>query len=284
MKKKVICVGIILSLSIFSAGCGAGPESPVVFSNLTEESIRYDLDSLLQKQGVKDQKRNVFFQHVDQINGFLRKDQLTDGFTPLTEPAYDAYDLQDAWSEVYPDFLGYNCRITAFSLYEEAFRALPEPSQPLSRELLEFDMAALEEDGTAFPGSERKFLSFYTPVPTEASKDISLHAEKVRRAWEQRGIVFGENHGMTMINVFFHMQEGERNLLYVGHAGILLETPDRELWFLEKLSFQEPYQLVSMDSRKALQKYLMDKYDVDQGQPTAKPFILENDSLLENRR
>ena len=280
MNRTLKFLGLILSLSILAAGCKTAEETPPTFSNLTEESIRYDLDSLLQQQGVTDERRNVLYTHVDQINGLLRPDQLTDGFTPLREPAYDVYDLQDAWTEKYPDFLGYDCRITAFSLYEQSFLSLPEPELPPNGELLQLDLAALDADNSAFPDSERKFLNFFSPVPTENTKDISFHAEKVQNAWADRGIAFAPDQQMTMINVFFHMQEEERNLLYVGHAGILLETPDGQLWFLEKLAFQQPYQLVIFQNRKALSEYLMEKYDVDQGQPTAKPFIMENNQLM----
>ena len=283
MKKKTAILGLILPLTILASGCGRAAQTQPMFSNLTEESIRYDLDSLLQQQGVPDARRNVLYSHVDQINEILPRDQLTDGFAPLGDPAYDVYDLQDAWMEKYPDFLGYDCRITAFSLYEQAFLSLPEPELPPNAELLQMDLAALDEDNSAFPDSERKFLSFFSPVSTEATKDISVHAQNVVNAWADRGIVFDNQKQMTMINVFFHMQEEERNLLYVGHAGILLGTPDGELWFLEKLAFQQPYQIVKFSDRKGLETYLMDKYDVDQGQPTAKPFIMENDHLLKVR-
>ena len=280
MKKKTAILGLFLSLSILASGCGSAANTLPRFSNLTEESIRYDLDSLLQQQGVTDERRNVLYTHVDQINSLLRKDQLTEGFTPLREPAYDPYDLQDAWEEAYGDFMGYNCRITSFSLFEHAFQSLPDPEIPPSTELMEFDLMALDGDPSAFPGKERQFLSVFSPVPTEATRNTEIHAENVLNAWADRGVSFDDQKKMTMINMFFHMQEGETNLLYVGHSGILLPTPDGELWFLEKLSFQEPYQLVCFQNRKQLRDYLMEKYDLDQGQPTAKPFILENDHLL----
>ena len=100
------------------------------------------------------------------------------------------------------------------------------------------------------------------------------------KSWQQRGIAFVDNPDIRMINVVFHSQEDAYNSLYIGHSGILLPTPDGELWFVEKLAFQEPYQVVVLQNRKQLQAYLMEKYDVDQGQPVAKPFILENDELM----
>ena len=280
MKKRMLIWSLVLSVSLLSAGCSALPETPVLYSNLTEESIRYDLNSLLQQEGVPDARRAVLFDHVDQINGLLRQDQLTEGFSPLKDPAYDVYALQDAWMEKYPDFLGYNCRITAFSLYENAFQALPDPEIPPSIELLEFDLNALDTDNSAFPDRERQFLSLFSPVPTEATREVSVHAEHVKNTWADRGIVFDPDRNMSMINMYFHMQDGDRDLLYVGHSGILLPTPDGDLWFLEKLAFQQPYQLVKFRSRRQLQTYLMEKYDLDEGQPTARPFIMENDGLM----
>ena len=115
---------------------------------------------------------------------------------------------------------------------------------------------------------------------TEDTRDVKIHAEKVRKAWQNRGIQFLNNDKISMINVLYHEQDGEKNYLHVAHSGVLLPTPDGELWFVEKLAFMEPYQLVRFSDRKQLKTYLMEKYDLDQGQPTAKPFILENDRLL----
>ena len=50
--------------------------------------------------------------------------------------------------------------------------------------------------------------------------------------------------------------------------------------FVEKLAFDAPYQAVKLRSKKQLKTYLMNTYDVDQNQPTAKPFIMENNRTL----
>lgn len=281
MKKKMLLFSMILTAAVLTSGCGKGPEAPVTYSNLTEDSIRYDLDSLLTTAGVPDAQRAQFFTHVDQINAVMRPGQLTDGFTEIGPPKYDPYDLQDAWSEAHPDFLGYDCRITSFSLFADPFLTVPEPEITPNTEMLEFDLDSISRDPSAFPGRQRQFLSFFSPVPTEATKNVKIHAEKVLAAWADRGISFTDSDQIRMINMFFHVEDGEKNFLYAGHSGILLPTPDGELWFLEKLAFEEPYQVVRFENRKQLRDYLMDKYDVDQNQPTAKPFILENDGLLE---
>lgn len=65
---------------------------------------------------------------------------------------------------------------------------------------------------------------------------------------------------------------------------LIMKKLSNILLFLEKLSFQESYQVIQFDNRIELNDYLMNKHDVSWGKPTAKPFIIENDELLEGYR
>ncbi len=69
----------------------------------------------------------------------------------------------------------------------------------------------------------------------------------------------------------------------MAHTGVLFYD-DEGLLFLEKISFQEPYQLLRFANRQALSDYLMNRYDSSSEQPYAKPFIMENDALIEGYR
>ena len=66
--------------------------------------------------------------------------------------------------------------------------------------------------------------------------------------------------------------------------GVLLPAEDGGLWFMEKVAFQEPYRLVKLQNRTELSDYLMEQYDTAWSQDTTRPFILENDSLMEGYR
>lgn len=66
--------------------------------------------------------------------------------------------------------------------------------------------------------------------------------------------------------------------------GVLLCAEDGTLYFIEKVAFQEPYRLLRFTDRTALSDYLMGKYDISWGQDTARPFIMENDTLMEGWR
>lgn len=59
---------------------------------------------------------------------------------------------------------------------------------------------------------------------------------------------------------------------------------DGSLYFVEKVAFQEPYRLVKLRNRIELNDYLMERYDTSWDQDTARPFIMENDSLMEGYR
>ena len=147
---------------------------------------------------------------------------------------------------------------------------------------LMLDAEALEADGSAFPGREGAFYSLFSPTVTENSQDPQVHLLVWQQHWQELGVSFPED-GPSLITVVFHDQiDGDQ--LTVGHAGVLTEGPDGKLYFLEKVAFQEPYQLCRFESRGELSDYLMTKYDVSYGQPTASPLVLENGEMLEGYR
>ena len=88
-----------------------------------------------------------------------------------------------------------------------------------------------------------------------------------------------------MISVVFHDKfSDEDNTLFIGHVGVLLPAEDGSLYFIEKVAFQEPYRLVKLQNRAELSNYLMEKYDTSWGQDTTRPFIMENDTLMDGYR
>ena len=111
------------------------------------------------------------------------------------------------------------------------------------------------------------------------------YVQAVREEWKSRGISFRENERIRLITVFFHDKPTEEeSILFVGHVGVLLTADDGTLYFVEKVAFQEPYRMLRFADRTALSDYLMGKYDVSWGQSTARPFIMENDELMEGWR
>ena len=129
-----------------------------------------------------------------------------------------------------------------------------------------------------------RFRVLYSTVPTDDTKDVSVHVENLRSDWNNRGIVFDNNPDVSLISVVFHDAWDGENQLFIGHTGVLFQVSETELYFVEKIAFQEPYQLTIFNNRIELNDYLMTKYDTGTGQPTAAPFIMENDELMEGYR
>lgn len=273
------------------SGCGGGagdsqvPLEKVTFSNLTEEETQAEVAALMSDAGISDVRQEVFFDHVDQFNETVSTESLTTGYEEagILDTKYDPYTMQNEWVAKQQDFLGYNCRITAYSLFGD-FIAIPMEEE-VRDDMILMDLNALEEDPSAMKlvdGDAERFKVLYSTIPTEATKDIETHVNKVCGDWHARGIRFPGNDKASLITVWFHEQFDE-NYLFIGHTGVLFEGEDG-LYFVEKLAFQEPYQVCKFKNRTELSDYLMTKYDLSYDQPTAAPFIMENDQLMEGYR
>ena len=299
--KKQFLTASLFCLTLLLASCGGrhaeettpstqapapvGTSVAIEYSNLSSQEDQEDLARLMDTVQISRERQEAFFDHVDQINALMTQEQLTQGYEMGDSllPKYDPYDLQDAWDQAYPEFMGYNCRITAFTLFGD-FVEIPEDAATREDELM-FDLESLLKDPSAFPGQEQAFAALFSSVPTGSGTDPMEHLHAVQADWAQRGITFVDDPGVRLISVFFHdTVDPNHPVLSIGHTGVLFPISSRELYFVEKLSFQEPYQCIRFTDRKALNEYLMGKYDVEYDQPSSPPFIMENDELMEGYR
>ncbi len=290
MKKRVPLILIVLCLSLTAIGCSSVKEQEVLknikYSNLKEKAIQDTFKGIMEDADISKQRQEVFFHYVDMFNEAVSEDALTKEYeeAEISIVKYDPYAMQEEWEEVYPDFIGYNCRITAFSLFAD-FLDISKDSA-IRDEMILLDLYALEEDNTAIKDEDelKKFKVLFSTIPTKNTKNIAEHVKQLQKDWKERGISFDKNASAKFITVLFHEYEDDNeNYLFIGHTGVLFPYED-ELFFIEKLAFQEPYQLIIFKNRIELNDYLMSKYDNSEGQPTARPFIMENDQLLEGYR
>lgn len=294
--KKITALLLTIIISVYAfVGCGksvpsennsqGGEETKsgaFLHSNLTDENSLSEVCSLLEKAGVSEERINNFKDSVRFFNSSVDESLLTSGFeeTDFSEEFYDPYQLQDMWLEKNPDFNGYNCRITAFSLFDD-YIDIDEKAEIRDSELfLDEESLEVKSDVLIKENDIERFKTLFSVVPTEDTKDISVHAEKIKEDFISRGISFKENENMSLITLWQHNQWSEdENELFVGHTGVLLRDGDGYV-FLEKIAFQEPYQAIKLDSKAQLNDYLMKKYNVSWDQPTADPFVMENGHLL----
>ena len=256
------------------------------YSNLIDTSVQKQLAEIMNSADISPVRQQVFFDHVNQFNNTVSSEGMAAGFEvkQVTEEKYDPYAMQEEWDAAYPDFMGYNCRITAFGLFGGHMTIAADAET--REDMILMDMASLEEDSSAMQNDKDmdRFRVLYSTVPTDDTKDVSVHVENLRSDWKNRGIVFDNNPDVSLISVVFHDAWDGENQLFIGHTGVLFQVSETELYFVEKIAFQEPYQLTIFNNRIELNDYLMTKYDTGTGQPTAAPFIMENDELMEGYR
>ena len=271
----------------FLAGCSKSPSLPVLqqieYSNLADVDTQNLLSDLLQNAGVSELRIQTFFEHVQKFNNAVDPAWLTTGFEtakPL-DSKYDPYSMQDAWTEKYGTFPGWNCRITACGL----FGGFITVTREAAKDTLFMDYETLDTDPESLCGDNRqKFDALFAPVKTTNTTDIPTHLKTIQQEWKRRGLSFVEDDKIRLISVVLHDQFSETdNSLMIGHVGVMLPTSDA-VYFVEKVAFQEPYRLLKFKNRTELSDYLMLKYDNSWGQDTAHTFIMENANLMDGWR
>lgn len=264
--------------------------SAIEYSNLVDKVSQEEVREALINAGIKPEKLKIFFESVELFNQSVGEvGMVKEGFMTSNElkPKYNEAVMATQWRAKHPDFAGYNCRITSFNLFNDFIRI--ENPQIQNTSNLFVDKDALENTPKKlFSDKEMdNFLSFFSQIPTVESKDVSKHIEIVKKDWQKKGISFinnGDKSKASLISVFIHsFFDKEDNNLFIGHIGVLVPFKN-ELLFIEKLAFEEPYQVTKLKNRTELNDLLMNRYDIEWGQPNAKPFIFENDSLLEGYR
>lgn len=255
----------------------------VSYTNINDKSSRDLLVKLFDKAGVSKDRQKVFLDHLDQFNSSVESKSLAGKFEEagVQDTKYDPYDMQDQWKKKNSDFEGYNCRITSYGLFGDYIKANKNNTGD-DTENLGIDLLSLTTDNSAVKTDNEKnmFKNIFNEVKTIDTKDVKKHYQIFKKEWESRGVKFSKNDKLSMVSVVFHSQiEKGKDSLFIGHVGIMFKENDG-VYFLEKVAFQEPYRLNKFKNKEELKKYLMEKYDVEYDQPTSKPFVLENDSLI----
>ena len=141
--------------------------------------------------------------------------------------------------------------------------------------LLFVDNDAIDK-GKVF-GTEDKaaFDILFSRVKTEATTDVKVHAAKMEQFLSQ----FKFNENARMLSVVVH-DDLDGQSLFIGHVGILVPSEDGYL-FVEKLTFEEPYQAIKFATKEDCYKYLDTKYENYTGEGLSKPFIMDNDKWVQ---
>ncbi len=257
----------------------------ITYSNLKSDEVKKELIDSLKAAGIAGNTVKSFIGQVVRYNETVGDVGLTEeGFVKSENliPEYDVLKIDEKWLAKNPEFIGYDCRLTSFLLLGDMI-TVENPSSELSPELF-MDNDAIDNSGNSIFTEERiqKFNTIFAGIPAKLSKDVSVHVEEAKEYMKKSGILFKDSDA-SLISVYLHSDLD--NNIFVGHAGVLLPSVvDDSLLFIEKISFQEPYQVLKLNNRQELNDYLMNKYDNWMPPETARPFIMENDELLDGYR
>ena len=241
------------------------------YSNLNNqpsaEEVRKALAAHLDKDSV-----DAFFNLVNDYNATVGSVGLTGDFSPFTKTDYDVEKISNLWVPKKGDFVGTNCRINSYCLLKNSIEI---PKLEKDDSLLFVDNDAIDK-GKVF-GAEDKdaFDILFSRVKTEATTDVKVHAAKMEQFLSQ----FKFNENARMLSIVVH-DDLDGQSLFIGHVGILVPSEDGYL-FVEKLTFEEPYQAIKFATKEDCYKYLDTKYENYTGEGLAKPFIMDNDKWVQ---
>ena len=236
-------------------------------SNPSEEEVRKALAAHLDKESV-----DAFFNLVNDYNNTVGSVGLTGDFSTFTKTDYDVEKISNLWTSKKGDFVGTNCRINSYCLLKNSIEI---PKIEKDDSLLFVDNDAIDK-GKVF-GAEDKdaFDILFSRVKTEATTDVKVHAAKMENFLSK----FKFNENARMLSVVVH-DDLDGQSLFIGHVGILVPSEDGYL-FVEKLTFEEPYQAIKFATKEDCYKYLDTKYENYTGEGLAKPFIMDNDKWVQ---
>lgn len=268
-----ICAALIFGVTACNnsqKSSKASQEAPS-YSNLESKNSVEEVKTLLSAYLDKDSVDN-FIRQVNEYNEIAGAAGLQGDFTELVAPQYDIDKISTLWREKKGDFIGTNCRINSYILLKKNIKI---PQLDIDDTLLFLDNDAIDKGKLFDTGEKKLFQTLFSRVKTEATQDIKIHAENMEKYFEN--IEFNEN--ARMLSVIIH-DNLDGDYLFVGHVGVLVPNKDGFL-FVEKLSFEEPYQAIKFAAKEECYKYLQDKYADYTGEGLAKPFIMDNNKKVD---
>ena len=269
LKKQTLILLSIASLLLVGLAVFAHIHKKVEqpsYSNLKSKASLNEVRSILSKHLEKGSVDN-FINLVRDYNDTVGSVGLSGDFAPFSKTDYDVEKISSLWTAKHGDFIGTNCRINTYTLLKGKIKI---PQVKSDSELLFQDKDAIDKGKLFDAKDQENFEILFSRVKTEATQDVKIHAKHMEDYYKQ----FTFDDKARMLSVVVH-DNLDGDSLFVGHVGVLVPTTDGYL-FVEKLTFEEPYQAIKFASKKDCYKYLTTKYKDYTGPGLAKPFIMDN--------
>lgn len=269
MRFKKLVLIIIMCIALVS--CNKNSDLPKMTNMADDKSIEYVKDAIL--GSIKLENSENFFKLVEDYNISAGKENLIDGFTDDLFKDYDVGKIienREKFKSKYPDT---NCRINTFLLLKDEIEI--DSDIEIDDSILFIDNEKIEELGIFSENEVLNFKKLFSRISTVDSKNPKDHFKIMSKHLSK--IKFTEN--ADMVSVVLH-DNLDGDYLFIGHVGVLVPASGEYL-FIEKISFEEPYQAIIFKNKEDAYKYLKEKFKDYTVPETAPPFIMENDKYIE---
>lgn len=289
---KVKSLIILTCLTLIGSGCGNKNKDNKIEDNKTKIEVS-ELDKNEQKDYLisnmnndtsldlvrstieKNLDKNVaesFANLVKDYNKEISKNLLSGDFERASkiDKTGEIIDKRSSISHKYPDT---NCRINSFLLLKDDLSI--KYDMDIDDEMLFMDKEALKNLNLFNNEDLENFYKLFSRVKTSSSKDPKIHAKVMEEFLSK--VDFPRT--ASMVSVVLH-DNLDGDYLFIGHVGVLLPLDDGYL-FLEKISFEEPYQAIKFSKKEDAYMYLKEKYRDYLDPEVAPPFIMENNKYVE---
>lgn len=289
---KVKSLIILTCLTLIASGCGNKNKDNKIEDNKTKIEVS-ELDKNEQKDYLisnmnndtsldlvrstieKNLSKSVADSFVDLVKDYnkeIPKDLLSGEFerTSKIDKTGEIIDKRSSISHKYPDT---NCRINSFLLLKDDLSI--KDDMDIDDEMLFMDKEALKNLNLFSDEDLENFYKLFSRVKTSSSKDPKVHAKVMEEFLSK--VDFPRT--ASMVSVVLH-DNLDGDYLFIGHVGVLLPL-DNGYLFLEKISFEEPYQAIKFSKKEDAYMYLKEKYRDYLDPEVAPPFIMENNKYVE---
>lgn len=247
-------------------------ESPSLSNMASDESLSFVEDALKAALASDNDPAaasvDEFTAMVKDYNQTVGEENLISDFKEDLHPIYDVGKLIKNRDKADKNFPDTNCRINSFLLAADNMKV--QKAGEADDELLFMDMEKIKEGKIFDEERTETFKKFFGRVPTGDSKDPKVHGKVMEEYFRDWSFPANANLISVVIN-----DKLDGDYLFIGHIGVLVPI-DGGYLFVEKISFEEPYQAIKFKEKAQVYEYLKDKYKDYTDPDTAPPFIIDN--------
>ena len=236
-------------------------------SNLVAKADVREVEDAL-KTTLNGKDVDQFFDLVRDYNASVGDGLLHAAFDKPRAPKNDVGKIMDARDRNKKKGPDTNCRINAFVLLKDDL-VVPENINS-DDAMLFMDKESLAARPLLDEKETAAFTRLFSRVKTDDSKEAAYQGQVMEKYLSQ--ITFPA--GASMVSVVLH-DNLDGNYLFIGHVGVLVKAEEGYV-FVEKISFEEPYQALKFPTKDACYAYLKDKFKDDLDPGVAPPFIMDN--------